>query len=50
MTKAQKSLFKALKKKKHREGFVEMLRAQQEHLGRYDHWAPAYARKCTGKK
>ena len=50
MTKAQKSLFKELKKDKHREAFVEMLVAQQSALGRYSHWAPVYRRKCQKKK
>ncbi len=50
MTKAQKSLFKQLKKNKHREAFVEMLVGQQSQLGRYAHWAPAYLRKCLKKK
>jgi hypothetical protein len=49
MTKAQKSMFKKLKTPKHREAFVEMLTAQQAHLGKYDHWAKAYARKCAKK-
>ena len=34
MTKAQKSLFKSLKKDGHRAGFVQMLTAQQERLGK----------------
>lgn len=50
MTKPQKSMFKALKKDKHREAFVNMLVAQQSRLGRYTHWAPAYLRKCLKKK
>lgn len=50
MTKAQKSMFKKLKKEKHRRGFVEMLVGQQSHLGRYGHWAPKYLRKCLKKK
>ncbi|MBT0956504.1 DUF1289 domain-containing protein [Alphaproteobacteria bacterium KMM 3653] len=50
MTKAQKSLFKELKKDKNREAFVEMLRHQQERLGKYSHWAPKYLRKCAKKK
>jgi len=50
MTKAQKSLFKSLKKNAHREAFVEMLIAQQGKMGRYAHWAQAYARKCRKKK
>ncbi|QUJ78194.1 DUF1289 domain-containing protein [Sulfitobacter albidus] len=50
MTKAQKSLFKSLKKETHRQGFVQMLVAQQAQLGSYSHWAPQYLRKCARKK
>ena len=50
MTKAQKSMFKKLKKDKHRKGFVEMLVGQQSKMGRYTHWAPQYLRKCLKKK
>ncbi len=50
MTKAQKSLFKQLKRDKHREAFVEMLIGQQSKLGKYSHWAPKYLRKCLKKK
>lgn len=50
MTKAQKSLFKGLKKDEHREAFVEMLTAQQDRMGKYDHWAPAYCKKLKKKK
>jgi len=50
MTKAQKSLFKGLKKDKHRLAFVEMLRTQQAQLGRYKHWDVAYAKKLKKKK
>lgn len=50
MTKAQKSLFKNLDNDKHRAAFVEMLVAQQSHLGRYTHWTPQYLRKCLKKK
>ncbi|KRS12390.1 hypothetical protein XM53_12235 [Roseovarius atlanticus] len=50
MTKAQKSLFKQLKKDKQREAFVEMLVAQQTVMGRYKHWDAAYAKKCRKKK
>jgi predicted Fe-S protein YdhL (DUF1289 family) len=49
MTKAQKSLFKKLKKDKHREAFVQMLFQQQEALGKYKGWRTAYARKCAKK-
>ena len=50
MTKAQKSLFKSLKKNKHRDAFVEMLIGQQSQLGKYQHWTPKYLRKCLKKK
>lgn len=50
MTKAQKSMFKQLKKDKHREAFVEMLVGQQSRLGKYTHWTPRYLRKCLKKK
>ena len=50
MTKAQKSLFKELKKDKHREAFLEMLIGQQSRLGKYRHWAPKYLSKCLKKK
>lgn len=50
MTKAQKSLFKSLKKDGHREAFVAMLVQQQKMLGKYKHWTPAYMRKCLKKK
>ena len=50
MTKAQKSLFKELKKDKHREAFVKMLIAQQTSMGRYNHWSAQYLRKCLKKK
>jgi len=50
MTKAQKSLFKELKKDAHRAAFVEMLVSQQSRLGRYSHWAAEYQRKCRKKK
>lgn len=49
MTKAQKSMFKSLKKRAHKEAFLTMLIAQQEKLGRYSHWVPAYMRKCLKK-
>ncbi|MEO1550573.1 MAG: DUF1289 domain-containing protein [Pseudomonadota bacterium] len=50
MTKAQKAMFKTLKKDSHRAAFVEMLMAQQTKMGRYAHWVPAYLRKCLKKK
>lgn len=41
MIKAQKSLFKTLKKDKHKEAFVLMLSKQQEALGKYKAWRAA---------
>ncbi|MDX8353837.1 DUF1289 domain-containing protein [Cognatiyoonia sp. IB215182] len=49
MTKAQKSAFKALKKDSQREGFVQMLIAQQQIMGKYSAWEAAYAKKCKKK-
>lgn len=49
MTKAQKALYKKLKKPAHQAGFVEMLVAQQNVMGRYSHWAPRYVKKCLKK-
>ncbi|MEO1222291.1 MAG: DUF1289 domain-containing protein [Pseudomonadota bacterium] len=50
MTKAQKELFKQLKKNSYREAFVTMLVGQQSRLGKYGHWTPGYLRKCLKKK
>ena len=50
MTKAQKTLFKELRKNQSRDAFVEMLVQQQERLGQYSHWAPEYLKKCKRKK
>jgi len=50
MTKAQKSLFKGLKKDTHRVAFVEMLTAQQDRMGKYSHWHTAYLKKLKKKK
>jgi len=47
MTKPQKSLFKALKKPRHKAAFVDMLLMQQRALGHYDHWRAAYEKKCA---
>ena len=49
MTKSQKSMFKSLKRNKHREAFVEMLVGQQSRLGKYGHWSSKYMRKCLKK-
>jgi hypothetical protein len=49
MTKAQKSIFKGLKKDSKRAGFVTMLMAQQDGMGKYAGWRIAYAKKCKKK-
>ena len=50
MTKSQKKLFKSIKKADQKEAFVQLLVCQQEKMGRYSHWAPAYAKKLKKKK
>ncbi|MGB5864358.1 MAG: DUF1289 domain-containing protein [Sulfitobacter sp.] len=50
MTKAQKSIFKQLKKSEHRAGFVKMLTAQQAQLGKYKHWDAAYRKLLVKRK
>ncbi|MBB5515580.1 hypothetical protein FHS89_001592 [Rubricella aquisinus] len=49
MTKPQKSLFKTLKKDKHRRAFVEMLAKQQAQMGKFTAWLPAYLKRCAKK-
>ncbi|MEL7466443.1 MAG: DUF1289 domain-containing protein [Pseudomonadota bacterium] len=49
MTKTQKKMFKALKKAEHQQAFVEFLMLQQRDMGKYGHWARAYAKKCAKK-
>ncbi|PJF10550.1 DUF1289 domain-containing protein [Pseudorhodobacter sp. MZDSW-24AT] len=46
MTKDQKDLFKKIKKEKHQRAFIDMLVHQQNDMGRYRHWAPAYEKRC----
>ena len=49
MTKTQKKMFKALKKEDQRQVFLVMIRLQQEVMGKYRAWAPAYLRRCLKK-
>lgn len=49
MTKAQKKLFKSLKKEDHRAAFLEMLIAQQRQLGKFAAWPEMYAKRCAKK-
>lgn len=49
MTKDQKRIFKALRKEPQRRAFVTLVMAQQTVMGRYGHWAEAYAKRCRKK-
>jgi predicted Fe-S protein YdhL (DUF1289 family) len=49
MTKVQKRAFKALKKDAQRRALVDLVMAQQTVMGRYGHWAEAYAKRCRRK-
>ena len=49
MTKTQKSLFKTLKKNKHRAAFVDMLVAQQSRMGHFEAWPALYQKRCAKK-
>ncbi|MEM8555676.1 MAG: DUF1289 domain-containing protein [Pseudomonadota bacterium] len=50
MTKAQKKMFKKLKKDDARAGFVTMLSAQQGAVGSSRGWINAYLKKCAKKR
>ncbi|MBO9409600.1 DUF1289 domain-containing protein [Shimia sp. R9_1] len=50
MTKAQKKLYKSIKKQEQQEAFLLMLTCQQAQMGRYTHWEPAYLKKLKKKK
>ncbi|RMA41694.1 DUF1289 domain-containing protein [Rhodophyticola porphyridii] len=50
MTEAQKSMYKTLSKASHQEAFIKMLIAQQDVMGKFSAWEPAYLRKCKKKK
>ncbi|MEL6235444.1 MAG: DUF1289 domain-containing protein [Pseudomonadota bacterium] len=49
MTKDQKSLFKKIKKDRHRLAFLQMLVAQQGHMGKFKAWPELYAKRCAKK-
>tara|TARA_R110002020_G_scaffold278459_1_gene493881 strand:- start:468 stop:653 length:186 start_codon:yes stop_codon:yes gene_type:complete len=49
MTKDQKSVSKGLKKGREMAGFVALVQAQQEQMGRYAHWRAAYLKKAVKK-
>ncbi|MEM6478377.1 MAG: DUF1289 domain-containing protein [Pseudomonadota bacterium] len=49
MTKAQKKIFKKLKRREERAAFIELLEYQQAQLGRYDAWPILYAKKLAKK-
>jgi hypothetical protein len=51
MTKVQKKLGKKAAKggSDQSAGFVALVVAQQEQMGRYGHWRPAYLKRCLKK-
>ncbi|MFN4158122.1 MAG: DUF1289 domain-containing protein [Gemmobacter sp.] len=49
MTEVQKKMFKSLEKPAHRAEFVEMVWHQQQRLGGFSHWLPAYQKLCGRK-
>ena len=49
MTKEQKRIGKGLKKPKAMAAFVALVVAQQQQMGRYRHWRPAYLKRCLKK-
>ncbi|TFL18654.1 DUF1289 domain-containing protein [Jannaschia formosa] len=51
MTKVQKKMAKRASKSGNAEGeaFVALVAAQQEQMGRYTHWRPAYLKRCLKK-
>lgn len=49
MTKEQKRIGKKLKKPPAMEAFVALVLAQQERMGQFAHWRPAYLKRCLKK-
>jgi hypothetical protein len=49
MTKDQKSLAKKARKRSAAEAFVALVVAQQQQMGPYKHWRPAYLKRCLRK-
>ncbi|WP_055663887.1 DUF1289 domain-containing protein [Jannaschia seosinensis] len=49
MTKPQKRAFKLVKAPGPRAALVRLIALQQEVMGRYDHWRPAYLKRCRKK-
>ena len=49
MTKAQKSMFKTLKKETHQRAFLDLLVHQQNDMGKYRHWTEACRKRCDKK-
>ena len=50
MTKAQKKLFKEIRKSELRAAFIEMLEHQQARLGHYHAWSVLYENKLAKKR
>lgn len=49
MTKEQKEIGKKLKKPAAAAAYVALIVAQQQQMGRYAHWRPAYLKRCLKK-
>lgn len=49
MTKPQRKIAKGLKKGGAMADFVALVVAQQQFMGRYLHWRPAYRKRCQKK-
>lgn len=49
MTKPQKKIAKKQKKPEAAEAMLALVLAQQNQMGRYDHWRGAYLKRCMKK-
>jgi predicted Fe-S protein YdhL (DUF1289 family) len=49
MTEVQKKMFKSLDRAAHRAEFVAMIWHQQQRMGGYAHWLPAFRHACNRK-
>lgn len=49
MTKAQKKIAKKQKKPDAAEAMLALIVAQQQQMGRFDHWRGAYLKRCMKK-
>jgi hypothetical protein len=49
MSKSDKKAFKKLRGSKAKRKFLKALVDQQNEMGKYSHWRPAYQKKCIKK-